>query len=193
MTIVCLFAPGACSKRNNGGEEGSPISSAAQAKLMFSYINDMWNGRLKPALTKKEQTYTNYILVDSAGQKAVVDGSYEVGGVSGPSGSTTSMIADVTITFQKYQADGLTITGIMRFFDSYSSRTDCAGANCATSTHKSVSYATRDTTASAAVAVRYASGGTAVSDNIVLRSSKEYSTFAVTMKNKDGESFIFSY
>jgi hypothetical protein len=191
--IVSLLFPVACSKHNDGGSSGSPITTQAQAKLMFMYIDAMWTSHLKPALTKKEQTFTNYLLVDSAGQKVTVNGSYDVSGYSGSSGSTSSTIADVTVTFVNYKADGLNISGVMRFFDSYNSRTDCGSAGCATSSHKSVSYATADTTAASAVAVSYNSGGTTVSDNIVLRASKEYTSFSVKMKNKNGQNFSFTY
>ncbi|MBS1662300.1 MAG: hypothetical protein JST68_14745 [Bacteroidetes bacterium] len=181
----------ACHKSNDNS--GSPIATSSDAKLIFSMINTQWNGTLKPLLTKKVQTYTNQAF-DSAGIKMIVNGSYSTTSFTGSSGSTYSSTADMTITFQQYKSNGITLNGTMRFYETHSTRTDCGTAGCATASHMSISYKTADTTAASAVAINYSNtGGKTLSDNIVLTSSREYSTFAVTMKNKQGQKFSFSY
>lgn len=190
-SLLILFA--ACHKKNDGPGSGAPIATSSDARLIFGMINSMWNGRLKPLLTKKAQTFTNQAF-DTAGMKMTVTGSYSVTSYSGSSGSTYSSTADMTITFQKYQADGLYLDGTIRFYEGHRSRTDCGTSGCATSSHMEIIYETKDTTAASAVTISYQnSGGKSISDAIVLDSEREYSTFSVRMKNRQGQSFSFSY
>src|SRR5206468_690885 len=101
---------------------------------------------LRPLLVKKTQTFSNFVLYDSAGQKMIANGQYSTSSYSGSSGSTSSSTVDVTITFLQYSSGDLQLGGDLRFFDFYSTRTDCGSSGCATATHKDLSYTTTDTT-----------------------------------------------
>jgi len=190
--ILIVFFLSSCSKTNGSGS-GSPITTDADAKTAFVKINTLYTSVLRPLLVKNKQTFNNFVLYDSAGQKVVANGEYSTTGYSGSSGSTSSSTIDVVISFQQYSSGGLQLNGNMRFYDWYSSRTDCGSAGCATATHKNLSYSTADTTAATAVAIKFTNNGNAISDNINLTSSKVYSTFSVVLRNVKGKKFTFSY
>lgn len=188
--ILLIFSLYSCSKSNSSG---SPIATDADATAAFKKINTLYISVLKPLLIKKKQTFTNFVLYDSAGQQMIANGQYSTSSFSGSSGGTSSSTVDVTISFQQYSSGDLQLNGDLRFFDWYSSRTDCSSNGCATATHKDLSYATTDTTAAKAVAIKFTNNGKVVSDNINLHGDKEFSRFNVALKNGKGEKFVFSY
>jgi len=192
VAILFIFSLDSCSKHNESGS-GSPITSDADAKAGFIKINTLYTSVLRPLLTKKKQKYSNFVLFDSAGQKIIANGEYSTSSFSGSSGGTSSSTIDVTITFQQYSSGDLQLGGDLRFYDWYSTRTDCGSSGCATASHKDLIYATTDTTTAKAVAIKFKNNGKPVSDNITLRASKEFSTFSVILKNAEGQKFSFSY
>lgn len=190
--ILLVFSLASCSKSNGSGS-GSPIASNTDAKAAFLKINTFYTSVLRPMVVKKKQEFTNFVLLDSAGQKLIANGEYSTSSYSGSSGSTSSSTIDVTITFQQYRSGDLQLDGKMRFFDYYSSRTDCGSSGCASSSHKEISYATTDTTAATAIAIKFNNNGANISDNITLSAKKQYSTFSVVLRNEKREKFSFSY
>jgi len=190
--ILIAFTVASCSKHNESGS-GSPVASTIDARAAFAKINTLYTSVLKPLLVKKVQKFSNFVLFDSAGQKMIANGQYTTSSYSGSSGTTSSYTIDVTITFQQYSAGDLQLGGDLRFYDWYSSRTDCGSSGCATATHKGIVYSTTDTTTAKAVAIKFSNNGKVISDNINLHGEKNYSTFSVDLKNVKGQKFSFSY
>lgn len=193
--MIAGLAFGITSCKKSGGGSGAPITIETDARGFFIKVNGLWNGVLKPALTKNVQTYTNAVLSDSAGGQAVVNGSYSASHYSGSSGSTQSSMVDATIVFTHFKANGLVLDGKLRFYDSYSYRQDCGSSGCASSTHTSVAYNSKDGSGNVfdPVAVSYDYNGKSYSDKVLLYASKVYASFAVKVTNSQGELFSFSY
>src|SRR5882757_4629815 len=118
IAILFVFSLPSCSKHNESGS-GSPVTSAADAKAAFIKINTLYTSVLRPLLVKKKQTFSNFVLFDSAGQKIIANGQYSTTSYSGSSGSTSSSTIDVTITFQQYSSGDLQLRGDLRFYDWY--------------------------------------------------------------------------
>lgn len=191
-TMITLLYMTSCTKTNDAGG-GAPIATDADARAAFAKINSLYTSKLRSKLTKSAQTFTNYVLIDSAGQKVIANGKYSTSSFSGSSGSSSSYDLDVTVSFQQFRSGDLQLDGILRIYDYSSTRTDCSSSGCATATHKNLIYSTTDTTAAAAIAIKFANNGKNFSDKIILRGSKPYSTFSVIMNNAKGEKFAFSY
>lgn len=193
LLLVVIGGLVGCKKDGGGG--GEPVSEEAVARVLFSKINGLWTGTLKPALTKTKQTYTNYVLSDSAGGQATVNGSYTATSYSGSSGSTASSMVDATIRFEHFTRNGLRLDGTFRFYDGYSYRQDCGSSGCASSTHTSVTYNSKDGSGNVydPLAVSFSSNGVNYADKILLYASKPYSSFSVKLTNTAGDTFSFSY
>jgi hypothetical protein len=145
-------------------------------------------------LTKDEQTYSGKILEGGAGGKAIVNGTFSKTNFSSSTSTSTSSIADVTITFQQYEIDGLHLDGVLRFYDSYRSRMDCGSSGCASSTHTLVSYSSENGsgTASPPITIQFNYNGKGLRDAILLTASKEYVHWSVKVTNGSNKVFSFS-
>lgn len=167
----------------------SPISDEEQARAAFTKIDSVWTSSLKPSLNIEEQTYTDKALSGPLGGTALVDGSFS----KSNSSSSSRRSLDATITFQQYQADGLKLDGILRFYDSYRYRSACSSSGCASSSHTYISYSSEDSKniLYAPIAIEFEFNGRQVRDSILLDASREYSTFEIKLTNGAGKIFSF--
>ena len=194
LVILCLLT--ACSKDETGTNAANPpITTAEQARAAFIKINALWTSTLKPVLTKEKQTYSGKVLESAGGGKAVVNGSFTQSSSSSSSSTRSSSVADFTITFQQYETNGLRLDGVLRFYDSYNSRTACSSSGCASSTHTYFSYSSESAAGVAAppVAIEFELDGKTLRDQILLDASKEYAHWAVKLTNENKQEFSFSY
>lgn len=191
--FYCLLT--ACSKKEGGSGLGTPISDKEYAKVAFSKINALWLSKLKPDLTKQSQKYTDLILPGSLGGKAIVNGSYTKTQSSSSTSTRISTIADVTITFQQYETDGLKLHGMLRFYDSYNSRTACSSSGCASSTDTYISYESENaaSVSFASLAIQFTYNDKPFGDSILLDADKQYSSWDVKLTNGNKTTFSFSY
>lgn len=194
LVSLCLLT--ACSKdETDAGAVNSPITTAVQARTAFSKINTLWTATLKPVLTKENQTYSGKVLEGAAGGKAVVNGTFTKSSSSSSSSTRSSSIADVTITFQQYEVDGLRLDGVLRFYDSYNSRTACSSSGCASSTHIYLAYSSKSSAgvANPPVTIEFELNGKTFRDQILLDADKEFSTWTVKLTAENKQDFSFSY
>ncbi|SEM74733.1 hypothetical protein SAMN04488505_10634 [Chitinophaga rupis] len=194
LVSLCLLT--ACSKDDKDtAAVNPPITTAEQARAAFAKINALWTSTLKPVLTKENQTYSGKVLEGAAGGKAVVNGSFTKTSSSSSSSTRSSAIADVTITFQQYEINGLHLDGVLRFYDSYNSRTACSSSGCASSTHTYLAYSSKSSAdvANPPVAIEFELNGKTYRDQILLFASKEYASWSVKLTNENNQEFSFSY
>lgn len=194
LVSLCLLT--ACSKdETEAGAVNPPITTAEQARAAFTKINTLWISTLKPVLTKEKQTYSGKVLEGAGGGKAVINGSFTRSSSSSSSSTRNSSIADVTITFQQYETDGLRLDGVLRFYDSYNSRTACSSSGCASSTHTYLSYSSESAAgvANPPVAIEFELNGKTFRDQILLDANKEFVTWSVKLTNENKQEFSFSY
>lgn len=197
FVIIIFYLATACSKEKDGAYLGAPISEKEYAKAAFAKINGLWTSTLKPVLTKQAKKYTDTALAGALGGKAIVNGSYKKTQSSSSNSTSLSTIADMTINFQQYETEGLKLTGTMRFYESYSSRTACSSSGCASSTDTYSSYKTDSTVGSgvsfAPLAIQFTYNDKQYGDSILLDSDKDHSTWSVKLTNGNKVTFSFSY
>lgn len=191
--LIALFILLLAGCSDDGNDTYSPISDEEQARAAFTKIDNLWTSSLKPSLTIEEQTYTDEILSGPVGGTALVSGSFSESNSSSSSSTSSSKIVDATVTFQQYQADGLKLDGLLRFYYSYRYRMACSSSGCASSTHTYTSYSSEDGngTANTPITIEFEFNGRQVRDQILLDASREYSTFEIKLTNGKGQVFSF--
>lgn len=194
ISIICLLGA-ACKKDGNGTGGGVAITDANGAKALFSKMNSLWTGTLRPVLSKSAQTYTNTVINGSSGT-AVVTGQYYTSRASSSSSSSSSSSIDVIITFKNYVADGMHINGTVRFFDYSSTRTACSDYGCASSSHSSIDYDSSDGAGNSlgSAAVQFDYGSQSYKDAVIMDIGKSDNFhWSIKVTNSSSQTITTSY
>jgi hypothetical protein len=179
---------------DGGGDGGSgsarnskSITTSAQAQTLFTLLRSSGD-----AVDRQVSTNFNGAtsVVGSTG-KASVTGKKTSSSTSSSSSSSTTRSTDLQIAFSDFRSSGstLTVSGSMRWFDNYYSRTACSSTTCASSSDHSESMT------GSSIHVEFQSSGEAYSDDIQLEATSPSYTSRWTVKitNRAGQVFSFSY
>jgi hypothetical protein len=194
MAFLCFLS--ACKKGGNETKtNGIAITDDSGAKALFSKMNGLWTGTLKPALAKTNQTYTNTVLNGASGT-ATVNGQYTKTFASSSFSSTSTSTVDVTIVFKDYEVDGMRINGTMRFFDYSNYRSACSSSGCVSSSHSSIAYRSVDGSGASlgSASVRFDYSGKTYTDAVLMSIGKsDNAHWSIVVTNSAGQTINTSY
>jgi hypothetical protein len=196
IAVLLLGLLGACKKDGDGTSGGGKaISDDTGAKALFSKMNSLWSGTLRPALSKTTQKYSGTVINGSSGT-ATVEGQYSATHASSSFSSTTTSTIDVTITFKDYVASDMHINGTVRFFDYSNYRSACSDSGCASSSHTSLDYESADGSGNSlgAANVKFDYAGQSYKDAVTMDLRKsDNAHWSIKVTNSAGQTITTSY
>jgi hypothetical protein len=183
----CNLLTGVVGGDDGGGDSrGKPISTAAQAQAAFALLRASGDAVDRQLAT----TFNGSTSVTGASGQATVSGKKSATSTSSSSSTSTSRSTDLQISFAGFRMTGGTgsITGGMRWFDYYYSRTACSSTTCASSSDRS------EAVEGTGIRVEFTSGGETISDEITIDAdSPSYtSRWTVKITTRSGQVFSFS-
>ena len=183
LTVASLVA--GCDQITGSGEtEERSISSAAQAQIAFSLL------KASAEAVDRQVTapFNSSASVSVASGTAAVSGRKSSTNTSSLSSTSTSRTSDLYINFANYTSAQGTVSGRLRWFDYYYSRTACSSSTCASSSERS------EAIEGSAIRVQFTADGETLSDEITVdANSPDYTTrWTVKITNRAGQTFTFS-
>lgn len=161
-----------------GGKGAATISNDDEAEAAFLALK-------YAAESIDDQVATNFSGPLSLGG-ASVSGSKTYSSSSSSSSSSSTSTSDIYVSFNGFSSGNTVITGTVRWYDYYYSRTACSSSFCASS---SDDYESLDGTS---INITFEYDGKTYSDVISVDGSRDdVSTWTVTVTNKAGFSFTF--
>jgi len=165
--------------------KGGSLSTQQDAEELFSDLKAMAaaiDGRVA-------KNFSGPVTVTGSSGKATVTGTKTSGGNTSTSSSSTTRTSNLTMTLSGYRSGQLTVTGVIKWYDYYYSRTACSSTTCASASDHSESLSGT----SLDITYTPASGGS-ITDKVTISASsgKDSSRWSVTVTNKAGKKFTFS-
>jgi hypothetical protein len=172
---------------DGGGDGGEAIATREAAEAAFHLLASAGS----EVDGKVVVDFTGTVSVEGEAGSVSVTGTKTRTTTSSASSSTTTAVSDLDLTLVSFvpasRTDG-SVSGDMRWYDYYYSRTACSDSGCASSTdHSEYIYGT-------AVAVRFEYAGVTYSDvvEITARSPEDSSQWDVDVTAADGTVYSFT-
>ena len=194
LSALCLLNSGCSSSTGDnagggggGGGGGQAITTDAAAKSAWSFL---WSAGAE-VNGNVAVDFTGPVSVAGAAGSASVTGTKTESSTSYSTSYSTTRAADLNLSFASFvpvaRPDG-SLSGDMRWYDYYYSRTACSSSTCASSTHHTEAIEGTNLT------VKFEAGGVTYSDVITISAgSPDYtSRWDVTITTKNGTVFSFS-
>jgi hypothetical protein len=172
---------------HDGPTAGRAITTSAEAMQVFLMLKSTGEGVNRAVATN----FAGPVTITGAEGSASVTGRKTSSSSSTSTSQTTRRMSDLQIDFASFQAGGglLKVSGNLRWFDSYYSRTACSSTTCASSTDHSEAMEGR------AIQVEFVFNGQRYSDEISVDvDSPDYtSRWSGKITNRLGQSISVSY
>lgn len=169
----------------SSSKSSSSISTQQDAEELFSALKSMAaaiDGRVP-------KNFSSPVTVTGTSGKAIVSGTKTAGGNTSTSSTSTTRTSNLTLTLTGYKSGQLTVTGTLKWYDYYYSRTACSSTTCASASDHSESLS------GTSLQVTYTpSSGVTMTDRVTVSASsgKDTSRWSVSVTNQAGKKFTFS-
>jgi hypothetical protein len=186
MAFLLVAAVGCDGSDPNGPSgSGARVSTQELAEAAFAALRSA-------AAEVDGQVATDFsapLSVSGASGTASVTGDKTSTSSSSYSSSTTTRQTDITIAFSDFQSDaGVSVSGSVRWFDYYYSRTACSDITCASASDHS------EALEGTSIEVTFEYDGKTYSDtiNVDASSGSDSSSWDVEVTNSEGDRFSFT-
>ncbi len=160
------------------------ISTSAQAQSAFSLLRSS----AEAVDRQVSAPFNGSTSISGGGGTAAVSGKKTSSNTSSLSSSSTSRMSDLQISFAGFASAPGAVSGNLRWFDYYYSRTACSSSSCASSSERS------EAITGTAIRVQFVHNGESISDEITVDAdSPDYtSRWTVKITTRAGQVFSFS-